>query len=150
MPFTLPVMCSASKPDRSTSFRPKPSDCSVAQLSLPRLWANGAERKWDGKGIIFLRNALSGADARPCAVYCRTRLRTQKLAAFLLEMTQRKPADEMIELVMTRQDIADYLGLTIETVSRTFSQLERDGIIALTTSRRICLTNRAALRRLNS
>lgn len=74
----------------------------------------------------------------------------QKLAAFLLEMTQRKPADEMIELVMTRQDIADYLGLTIETVSRTFSQLERDGIIALTTSRRICLTNRAALRRLNS
>jgi CRP/FNR family transcriptional regulator, nitrogen fixation regulation protein len=74
----------------------------------------------------------------------------QKLAAFLLEMTHRKPADEVIELAMTRQDIADYLGLTIETVSRTLSQLERDGVIALTTSRRICLKNRAALRRLNS
>ena len=74
----------------------------------------------------------------------------QKLASFLLEMTQRKPADEVIELAMTRQDIADYLGLTIETVSRTLSRLERDGVIALTTSRRICLKNRAALRRLNS
>ena len=32
---------------------------------------------------------------------------------------------------MPRQDIADYLGLTIETVSRTLTQLERDGLIAI-------------------
>jgi len=50
---------------------------------------------------------------------------------------------------MSRQDIADYLGLTIETVSRTMTQLESDAAIGLPTSRRIVLRNRAALGRLN-
>ena len=51
---------------------------------------------------------------------------------------------------MSRQDIADYLGLTIETVSRTLSHLERSAAIAVPTSRRIVLRNRIALSRLNS
>jgi CRP/FNR family nitrogen fixation transcriptional regulator len=50
---------------------------------------------------------------------------------------------------MSRQDIADYLGLTIETVSRTLTILENSSAIALPSSRRIVLRNRAALRRLN-
>lgn len=75
---------------------------------------------------------------------------TQKLAAFLSEMFAGKPADEVIELAMTRQDIADYLGLTIETVSRTLSQFERDGVIGLVTARRIRLKRRAALQQCNA
>ena len=51
---------------------------------------------------------------------------------------------------MSRQDIADYLGLTIETVSRTLTILENSAAISLPTSRRIVLHNRAALRRLNA
>jgi CRP-like cAMP-binding protein len=51
---------------------------------------------------------------------------------------------------MPRQDIADYLGLTIETVSRTFTQLVQSGVIALETSRRVHFRNRAALKRLNA
>jgi len=51
---------------------------------------------------------------------------------------------------MSRQDIADYLGLTIETVSRTFTQFVQSGLIALETSRRIQFRNRAALNRLNA
>jgi CRP/FNR family nitrogen fixation transcriptional regulator len=50
---------------------------------------------------------------------------------------------------MSRQDIADYLGLTIETVSRTLSALETAAAIEVPTSRHIVLRNRAALRRLN-
>jgi CRP/FNR family nitrogen fixation transcriptional regulator len=51
---------------------------------------------------------------------------------------------------MSRQDIADYLGLTIETVSRTLTSLENASAIALPSSRRIVLRNRSALRQLNS
>jgi CRP/FNR family nitrogen fixation transcriptional regulator len=51
---------------------------------------------------------------------------------------------------MSRQDIADYLGLTIETISRTFTQLESERAIDLPTSRRVILRNHGALARLNA
>ena len=72
----------------------------------------------------------------------------QRVACFLLEMSERL-AGEVIELPMSRQDIADYLGLTIETVSRTMTQLVCDHIIGLPSSRRIVLRNHRALRELN-
>jgi CRP/FNR family transcriptional regulator, nitrogen fixation regulation protein len=68
----------------------------------------------------------------------------QKLAAFLLELSADGKAMP-IELPMTRQDIADYLGLTIETVSRTLAQLEKSGVISLLAARRIAVKNREAL-----
>jgi CRP/FNR family nitrogen fixation transcriptional regulator len=74
----------------------------------------------------------------------------QKIAAFLTEMAERGGSDTVVELAMTRQDIADYLGMTIETVSRTLSQMERDGVIALPTTRRVVLKDRLALRALNA
>ena len=74
----------------------------------------------------------------------------QRVAAFLLRMALRSSGGDEIELPMTRQDIADYLGMTIETVSRTMTQLENDGAISLVSSRHIVLRNRAALARLNA
>ena len=74
----------------------------------------------------------------------------ERVASFLLEMASRCTSDAAIELPMSRQDIADYLGLTIETVSRTFTQFVQSGVIALETSRRIQFRNRAALNRLNA
>ena len=73
----------------------------------------------------------------------------ERIATFLLEMARRLSKQGAVELPMPRQDIADYLGLTIETVSRTFTQLERDGVIAMLASRRIVLRNRTTLDRLN-
>lgn len=75
---------------------------------------------------------------------------TQKVARFLLEMASRMH-ELAIELPMSRSDIADYLGLTIETVSRTLTQFEREGTIELSTARRtIRLRNMQALRRLDA
>jgi CRP-like cAMP-binding protein len=74
----------------------------------------------------------------------------ERVAGFLLEMAKRSTASTEVDLPMSRQDIADYLGLTIETVSRTLTQLEKDSAIGVPTSRRIVLRNRAALRRLNA
>lgn len=61
----------------------------------------------------------------------------ERVGAFLHEAAKQSADGRTINLAMTRQDIADYLGLTIETVSRTLSQLERDDIIALPTIRQI-------------
>jgi CRP/FNR family transcriptional regulator, nitrogen fixation regulation protein len=74
----------------------------------------------------------------------------ERVAGFLLEMSARGSAGNEVELPMSRQDIADYLGLTIETVSRTLTQLENAATIAVPSSRRIVLRNRGALSRLNS
>jgi CRP-like cAMP-binding protein len=74
----------------------------------------------------------------------------ERVAAFLLEMAQRGRAADEIDLPMSRQDIADYLGLTIETVSRTLTQLENSAAIALPSSRHVVVRNRAALGRLNA
>ena len=54
----------------------------------------------------------------------------EKVAAFLLEMDQRLASTGTISLPMTRRDIADYLGLTVETVSRALSKLKKAGAIS--------------------
>ena len=76
----------------------------------------------------------------------------EKLATFLLDMAQRICGDdEHLELPMQRSDIADHLGLTIETVSRTLTQFARSGLIRLLpASRSIGLCNKMALQGLNA
>ena len=51
----------------------------------------------------------------------------ERVAAFLLEMNGRLPSADVMVLPMTRRDIADYLGLTLETVSRALSAYQRQG-----------------------
>ncbi len=57
----------------------------------------------------------------------------EKVASFLIgwrdRLAQLSGPMKTVPLPMSRQDIADYLGLTIETVSRTFTKLERDHVI---------------------
>ena len=74
----------------------------------------------------------------------------ERVASFLMEMAGRGCGTDEVALPMSRQDIADFLGLTIETVSRAIGQLEHAHAIALPSSRRIALRNRAMLSRLTA
>jgi CRP/FNR family transcriptional regulator len=75
---------------------------------------------------------------------------TEKVASFLLMFAGRHGGDEAreVDMPMTRCDIADYLGLTIETVSRTFTKLRQDGLIELPAPTRIKLRDRGRLEEL--
>lgn len=68
----------------------------------------------------------------------------ERVASFLIDISNRH-SGEAVELPMSRQDIADFLGLTIETVSRTLTQFQQTSAIELATSRRMILRNRQAL-----
>ena len=127
-----------------------------------------AEAITDAKVIVIKRSAIEALAARDSDVARQLWTMTgrelhrmqehillliktaqERVAGFLLEMAERIKSTNEVELPMSRQDIADYLGLTIETVSRTLTILENSAAIALPSSRRIVLRNRAALRRLN-
>jgi CRP/FNR family transcriptional regulator, nitrogen fixation regulation protein len=73
----------------------------------------------------------------------------ERVASFLLEMAGPASEGNTIDLPMTRQDIGEYLGLTIETVSRTLAHLEAIAAIEVH-SRQIMLRDYSALRRLNA
>lgn len=69
----------------------------------------------------------------------------ERVAAFLVNYAGRVRAASAMDLPMTRQDIADYLGLTIHTVSRTLSLLQSRGLIDARSSRHVELRRREAL-----
>jgi CRP-like cAMP-binding protein len=127
-----------------------------------------AEAIADAKVLVVKRSALTALAGRDAAigrelfavtgrelrrvqdrVLLLVKNAQERVAGFLLEMAERACAGNIVELPMSRQDIADYLGLTIETVSRTLTCLESAAAIEVPTSRRIVLRNRSALNRLN-
>jgi CRP/FNR family nitrogen fixation transcriptional regulator len=75
----------------------------------------------------------------------------ERVAAFLLEMDRRLTAAGVMALPMSRRDIADYLGLTLETVSRALSYLHEKGLLGFLgqTQRQIVLLDRPKLAELD-
>jgi CRP/FNR family transcriptional regulator, nitrogen fixation regulation protein len=127
-----------------------------------------AEAISDSKVLVIKRSAVTGLAARDNDVarelwtmtgrelhrvqdhiMLLVKTAQERVVSFLLEMAARTPTANAVDLPMSRQDIADYLGLTIETVSRTLTHLESTAAIELPSSRRVVLRNRSALGRLN-
>jgi CRP/FNR family nitrogen fixation transcriptional regulator len=71
----------------------------------------------------------------------------EKVASFLLDLADRGRG-ELTVLPMGRQDMADYLGLTIETVSRMLTQLQAEGLVEFFGNRRFRIRRQAGLARL--
>ncbi len=97
-----------------------------------------------GKRLLgMLSEGLSAAQAQMLLLGRKSAV--ERLASFLLSMSERSGESDSIALPMTRGDIADHLGLTIETVSRIFSQLKSQGVIQLKASNEVVIRRRDEL-----
>lgn len=120
------------------------SDCTVVA------YRKNKQDSFAGQDSLMSREILSFAmrgmaRAQDHSLLLGRRSAVEKVTAFLLDWAKKSVDQKTVSLAMSRQDIADYLGLTIETVSRTLSQLERDAVIALPSARQIRLRNLDAL-----
>jgi CRP/FNR family transcriptional regulator, nitrogen fixation regulation protein len=73
----------------------------------------------------------------------------ERVAAFLVDLAERQGGLSQVDLPMSRMDIGDYLGLTIETVSRVFSKLKEKGLIRLPSIRSVVIVKWDALRNMS-
>lgn len=95
---------------------------------------------------VALRRAL--ASARACIHLLGHRTAAERIAAFMLALVERNRQADGVELPMSRGDIADHLGLTIHTVSRTLGDFCKSGLIALEGRRRLRILDIEALSRI--
>ena len=86
------------------------------------IFGEGAEGDSSATALKLITRNLHHAENHLILLGRQTAL--ERLAAFLTEMDERLQSPNVMFLPMTRRDIADYLGLSIETVSRTFSVLQ--------------------------
>jgi CRP-like cAMP-binding protein len=120
------------------------TSATVVRFSRPRLTAAAAnDSRLAARLLDVTLEQLGKVHGRLMLLGRKTA--EEKLATFLLEMLDRSTDREAIDLSMSRTDIADYLGLTIETVSRTFSALKRDGVIALSNAQHVVVLDRDTL-----
>jgi CRP/FNR family nitrogen fixation transcriptional regulator len=96
-----------------------------------------------GSAREVLLTALDAAEGRIELLGLRSA--SERVAGFLLRMDGQADADGFIYLPMGRADIADYLALTVETVSRTLSLLGRRKLLAFRGPQRVKLLNRETL-----
>ncbi|HVY84665.1 MAG TPA: helix-turn-helix domain-containing protein [Caulobacterales bacterium] len=124
------------------------TDCELVLVRRSIVDRAAAENPAAAHAVVkLLASELS--DARAHALVLGRKGASERVAAFLLQLAERGASNEL-NLSMSRADIADYLGLTIETVSRAFTAMERDHAIDLPSSRRVVVRNRAALAELEA
>ena len=118
------------------------SDCVILAASRQAmLAAGGAEELKDLMWDATVRDLES---AREHLTLLVRKSASERVASFLLGLAQRR-GETAVELAMGRQDMADYLGLTIETVSRMITQLQSSGVVEFESCRRFRVRDREAL-----
>lgn len=121
-------------------------DCEV--LALRR---SGSAAYGDGRldGVIWQAAASELRRAQSHLLLLGQASAFERVARFLLDIAERFRG-ETVALPMSRQDMADYLGLTIETISRMFGRLQAEGLIELLSARTYRIQRPGALSHLAS
>jgi CRP-like cAMP-binding protein len=128
-------------------------DSELVRYARPRLEAEFDDNPQSGRRLLdLMMRRLAAAQSQMLLLGRMSAM--ERVATFLVKLERRlgaRPgAHRTIRLDMTRADIADHLGLTIETVSRMLNQLKRQGIIALPHPQEIRVLRAGALERLAS
>jgi CRP/FNR family nitrogen fixation transcriptional regulator len=148
--FHLPGDVFGLEADEEYSFSAEAvCDCTLRLARRATIVAMAA-RDSDLATDLWQRTAEAFRRAQDHMLLLGRKTAEERVATFLLKMAARTASEQLIELPMSRQDIADYLGLTIETVSRTLTLLENRAAIALPSSRRILVRSRTSLQQLNA
>jgi CRP/FNR family transcriptional regulator len=108
--------------------------CTIRSIARSRLWQEIREHHRAAEKFLTLEsNALEAARLHMTLLTCKAP--SQRVAMFLQEMMRRQSFDgeaaSDLHLPMTRADIADYLGLAVETVCRCLTHLKDDGVISI-------------------
>jgi CRP/FNR family nitrogen fixation transcriptional regulator len=104
-------------------------DTAVCIAKRRSIFGEGAEEDISATVLKLITKNLHHAENHVMLLGRQTAL--ERLAAFLTEMDERLQSPNVLILPMTRRDIADYLGLSLETVSRTFSVLQGMELLSL-------------------
>ncbi len=118
------------------------SDCVILAASRQALLAAGGEEEL--KDLMWDATVRDLESAREHLTLLVRKSASERVASFLLGLAQRR-GEAAVELAMGRQDMADYLGLTIETVSRMITQLQSSGVVEFESCRRFRVCDREAL-----
>lgn len=121
------------------------TDCEV--VATPRqVVFRHAEQSVEFAKMLWIKAARDLALAQDHMLLLGRQSAAERIMYFLSDLARRQGNRSVVELTMSRQDIADHLGLTIETVSRMLTTLEDRGAIELTAQRRITLRMNVGLR----
>lgn len=118
------------------------SDCVILAASRQAILAAGGEEEL--KDLMWDATVRDLESAREHLTLLVRKRASERVASFLLGLAQRR-GETAVELAMGRQDMADYLGLTIETVSRMITQLQSSGVVEFESCRRFRVRDREAL-----
>jgi len=117
-------------------------------LFLKRSSLLSLARRNGGVGNILLSATTNELARAQEHILLMTKPAKCRVATFLHELWVRLGKAKYLEVPFSYQDIADYLGVTIETLSRSITELERSGLISRVGGRTLLLRNHFGLRRL--
>ncbi|ABR64869.1 helix-turn-helix domain-containing protein [Sinorhizobium medicae] len=134
-------------PGEMFGFEAGPNHSFFAEAITATTLAVFGRRHMQERSRELLALALTGmARAQQHLLVIGRQCAVERIAAFLVDLSERQGGGRQLRLPMSRQDIADYLGLTIETVSRVVTKLKERSVIVLRDARTIDIVRMDALR----